>query len=270
MSVQEEIYQYLTNHFTEKLSQEQVQDDSFLQNWKPVFSYAETENAAKALNAFLCPSRPVDFINPEGITLELYDATAGTIPVIKIQNTDDFENFVTNAVHKGVRPQNIEVTGASFVAGKKNRFIILSNKPYSNVSAKTLGLEEEDWREKSMEIRLEHECTHFWTKKFFGTAKNHLHDELIADFFGLVNAFGQYKAEFFEYFIGCKGTEGNRILAYVPENSSPEFLSAIKAKACILAEHFESLSKTKEFLSKTKEQQIETLCRLNLNECSII
>lgn len=265
MTLDEELTLYLQNHFTEKLPEDQISDDSFLAFWEPVFACAGEEGAAAALNRFLCPSRPVNFIEPDGVSLELYQATAGNIPVIKISNTEDFETFTTNACHKGIRPANLEVTGASFVFGKTNRFIILSKKPYSNVSAATLGLDEEGWKEKSMAIRLEHECTHFWTKKYFGIARNHIHDELIADFFGLMNAFGEYKAEYFEYFIGCKGTEGKRIFAYVPENSSPQFIDALKERARIFAAHFEQLSRTDSFKALSKEEKIRVLCLINLN-----
>lgn len=263
--IESELEEYLQNHFTARLSESDIPDDSFLHAWTPVFQSAQSDGVATALNTFLCPKLPVTFKNPDKITIELYNATAGQIPVIFIPNVDDFETFTTNTIHKGIRPQNIGVTGASFVFGKSNRFIILSNKPYSNVSAKTMGLDEESWHEKSMKIRLEHECTHFWTKKYYGVAKNHIHDELIADFFGILAAFGEYKAEYFEYFIGCKGTEGNRVLAYVPENSSPDFINALKQRAVIFAQYFEEISKTSEFLSKSKESQIEFLCNLNLN-----
>lgn len=114
--------------------------------------------------------------------------------------SDYFQNLTTNLIYKGKRPENLSSTGASFVYGKSTRFILLSAKPYSNVSASTLGLKEEDWLEKSMKIRLEHECSHFFTKRFFGNAQNHLHDELIADFFGLLSAFGNYSAEYWESF----------------------------------------------------------------------
>jgi len=266
MTVQEEINAYLKNHFEQKLAPDQITDDTYLEAWTPVFELAGTEGAAVALNTFLCPSRPVSFIESEGVTLELYESSAGKIPVIKIRNVQDFEAFTTNACHKGIRPANLEVTGASFVSGKTNRFIILSNKPYSNVSAATLGIEESDWKEKSMAIRLEHECTHFWTKKFYGTAMNHIHDELIADFFGILNAFGEYKAEYFEYFIGCKGTEGKRILAYVPENASPEFIDALKERSSIFARWLEKLAKTDEFLSRSKCEKIEMLCNIKLSD----
>jgi len=265
MTQENELNEYLQNHFTQKLSEAEIADDSFLSAWEPILAMSREMGTATALNTFLCPARPVNFLDPDGISLEIYEATAGKIPVIKIRNVEDFEAFTTNAVHKGVRPVNLEVTGASFVFGKKNRFIILSNKPYSNVSAATLGLEEEDWKEKSMAIRLEHECTHFWTKKYFGIAKNHIHDELIADFFGLLNAFGEYKAEYFEYFIGCKGTEGKRIFAYVPEDSSTQFIDALKTKAQKFALYFEELSNKDSFKSLSKEDQIELLCLLNLS-----
>ena len=181
---------YLKNHF-QNYNPNPGDDLSFLDFWRDFVSEVNKAGSEKAINTMLVPRLPVDFKDAENITAEIYASCAGEIPVIKIKNTNDFENLVTNLIHKGLRPQNLSSTGAAFVFGKTTRFIILSAKPYSNVTAKTLGLDEKDWQEKSMIIRLEHECTHYYTKRFFGCSQNHLHDELIADFFGLYAAFGQ-------------------------------------------------------------------------------
>ena len=211
----------------------------------------------------LVPNMPIQFNQEESISAEIYNSTAGEIPVIRIKNTEDFENLVTNLIHKGKRPENLRSTGASFVFGKKTRFIILSQKPYSNVSARTLGLKEDDWLEKSLQIRLEHECTHFFTKKFYGRAQNHLHDELIADFFGILSAFGFYKADYFEYFMGIKGEEGSRLSCYIP-NCSQNLLIALKEKASLASNFLEDLSKKADFLSLSKSEKIRRLCETNL------
>jgi hypothetical protein len=63
----------------------------------------------------------------------------------------------------------------------QDKFLILSSSEYSGVPAKMLGLADEDWRRLSMIIRREHEATHYCTLRFFGSAKNHLLDEFIAD-----------------------------------------------------------------------------------------
>ena len=255
---------YLKNHF-QNYNPTPGDDLSFLDFWRGVVSEVNKAGAETAINTMLVPRLPVDFKDAENISAEIYNSCAGEIPVIKIKNTDDFENLVTNLIHKGLRPQNLSSTGAAFVFGKTTRFIILSAKPYSNVSAKTLGLTDDDWQEKSMTIRLEHECTHYYTKRFFGCSQNHLHDELIADFFGLYAAFGEYKAEFFEYFMGVKGTEGTRLACYIPD-SSPELLEVLKKTASAAASFFEKWSKSQDFKKMNHEERIKYLCGLKLAE----
>ncbi|MBR0030796.1 MAG: hypothetical protein IJP61_00690 [Treponema sp.] len=220
---------YCKNHFV-SYNENAEEDASFLDFWRNFSSAINEKGSERAINTLLIPALPVKFNNPDDIFCEIYASVAGEIPVIKIADAEDFEKLVTNLIYKGKRPENLSSTGASFVFGKKTRFIILSEKPYSNVSAKTLGLDEDDWQKKSLRIRLEHECTHFYTKKHFGISMNHLHDELIADFFGISSAFGFYKAEYFEYFMGIKGNEGSRISYYIPDCSENLF-SLLKDRA---------------------------------------
>ncbi len=77
----------------------------------------------------------------------------------------------------------------------QDRCIILSRGPYSAVAAQDAGLSEAEWLERSLVIRREHECTHYFTYRVFGAMRNNLLDELIADFVGIVRAFGTYRAE---------------------------------------------------------------------------
>ena len=57
---------------------------------------------------------------------------------------------------------------------------------------------EKDWCEKSLLLRQAHECTHYLTKQTYGISNNILHDEIMADFIGMYEAFGFYKAEWFQ------------------------------------------------------------------------
>lgn len=84
---------------------------------------------------------------------------------------------------------------ASQKARYQDRCIILSRGPYSAVSARDAGLSEAEWLERSLVIRREHECTHYFTYRVFGAMRNNLLDELIADFVGIVRAFGSYRPE---------------------------------------------------------------------------
>jgi hypothetical protein len=99
----------------------------------------------------------------------------------------------------------------------QDRLLILSDGPYSNVSAGEMGLTEQEWRRTSTTIRLEHECTHYFTLRVFGSMRNNLLDELIADYAG-ITAVGPYRADWFLRFMGLEAfpayREGGRLQNY--------------------------------------------------------
>jgi len=86
----------------------------------------------------------------------------------------------------------------------RDTFLILSDKEYSNVPAEMLGISGDEWRRLSLLIRREHEATHYCTLRFWGSARNHLLDEMIADYMGLVAATGRYRAQWFLCFMGLE------------------------------------------------------------------
>ncbi len=259
-----EFEKYLINGF-EACEIKTEKDNGFLTKWREIYVYAEENSAAEALNKFVTAKRPVNFSAPADVKLELYNSFAGEIPVICIKNSNDFETFLISAVYKGVRPENLSETGASFASGKTTRFITLSAKPYSNVPASDIGLSESEWSERSMIIRREHECTHYFTKQTFGLSRNHLHDELLADFFGLYEAFGEYRSEYFLRFMGIVGESGGRLRFYT-DNLSEKVCSAVAETARYASEYLERYSKTEEFMNMSREQRVIKLCRTSLAE----
>ena len=76
----------------------------------------------------------------------------------------------------------------------QDRLILLSDGPYSAVPAAELGLDEAEWRERSLALRLAHESFHYLTLRLAGSIRSHLLDELVADYAGLTAAFGRYEA----------------------------------------------------------------------------
>ncbi|MEY3870804.1 MAG: hypothetical protein RLZZ338_4698 [Cyanobacteriota bacterium] len=101
----------------------------------------------------------------------------------------------------------------------QDRFIILSQGYYSGISAEDIGLDEAEWSRLSVIIRLEHECCHYFTKRVFGSMRNNMLDELIADYQGIVAANnGRYRADWFLRFVGLEGfpeyREGGRLQNY--------------------------------------------------------
>lgn len=86
----------------------------------------------------------------------------------------------------------------------QDRFILVSDGPYSGVPAAELGLAIDEWQQLSVAIRLEHECTHYFTRRVFGSMQNHVLDELIADYRGIVAATGCFRADWFLRFMGLE------------------------------------------------------------------
>lgn len=199
----------------------------------------------------------VTLIQPQQLQLWLHQTLAGPIPVILVQNRQDFISLVQAIAYKN-EPQPIpDSMGACIVQGYNNwrrigqyradwqrrnpeaqpsdwqaefkrlighrelyqdRFIILSSAPYSNLSAEQLGLSTQAWQELSLNIRLEHECTHYLTRRWFGSMQNNLLDELIADYRGIVAAIGYYRADWFLAFMGLESypqyRQGGRLENY--------------------------------------------------------
>jgi hypothetical protein len=194
---------------------------------------------------------------PEALQLDIYQSLAGKIPVLLIKNRDDFVAIV-RAITKRNEPVPIpDSMGACIVAGYNNwdrirryrqqwlidnpdsselarslefrkiiahkelyrdRFILLSDGFYSNVSPRDLGLTDAEWKRLSLTIRLEHECTHYFTRRVFNSMRNNILDELIADYRGIVAAIGTYKADWFLRFLGLESfpyyREGGRLENY--------------------------------------------------------
>lgn len=67
-----------------------------------------------------------------------------------------------------------------------------------------MNLSQAEWRRLSITIRLEHECTHYFTYRVLGSMRNNLLDELIADYQGIVSAIGKYRADWFLRFMGLE------------------------------------------------------------------
>ena len=90
----------------------------------------------------------------------------------------------------------------------QDRFIIASTTPYSAVPADRLGLDPETWERLSLAIRMEHESMHYFMRRVFGSMKNRLLDELIADYAGIVQASGRFRADWALTFLGLDGVSG--------------------------------------------------------------
>lgn len=198
-STYDEILEYCENRFNvADYTPAPIEDEPFIDAWRDIISDIHGDNITEVMNARIPHGdEEIKLRSPSGVSIEIYNSIAGNIPVIYAKDEQDFYEIVRKLIYKGRPAPNLEKTGASFAFGKVSRFIILSNKPYSNIPAQRLGLEDEQWRKYSVDIRREHECTHYFTKRFLGSSQNNLHDELVADFTGIMCAIGEFKAEWF-------------------------------------------------------------------------
>ena len=181
---------------------------------------------------------------PEGFRFHIHETLGGRIPVLITAHRDDFVSLLQALTLKNEPRKISSAMGATMISGYNNwdrirtlkaewkadhpddkdgfgwclafqnitrekalyqdKFIILSDGPYSNVAAKDLELSQDRWREISLTIRQEHECTHFVTKTLLGSMQNRLLDELIADYMGIVAAIGHFRADWFLRFAGLE------------------------------------------------------------------
>jgi hypothetical protein len=164
------------------------------------------------------------FADGAGVRLLVHATPAGPLPVVVARARADFEYLVRALAHRAEPAPVPGAKGACMIAGFNNwarvaeerrrwaaargadddaawraafaalvpqrdryqdRFVVLSEGPYSAVPAAELGLGDAEWRARSLRVRLEHECAHYATKRLFGSMRNALHDELLADYLGL-------------------------------------------------------------------------------------
>ena len=196
------------------------------------------------------------FIGSDRDSCLLEETPVGAIPVITLHERADFELFLQIMLHRCSPVPIPRTQGAVFVDGVVNwtwiraheeeylcthgpdadwerefsRFtadranytdalIVLSDGPYSALSADKTGLPEKDWLEASHTIRKVHECTHFLCHKLFPEKEDAVWDELVADAVGMTAALGHFDPALEERFLGIKGENcsGGRLENYLDE-----------------------------------------------------
>ncbi|MEW5929402.1 MAG: hypothetical protein AB1941_18265 [Gemmatimonadota bacterium] len=195
---------------------------------------------------------------PDGLRLFLHPTAAGRIPVLVAGCRADFVALLRALARRGEPDPVPASMGATAIGGYVNwgrvaelrrrfeageleaggaanwsaalawmrerkelyqdRFVLLAPGGYSGVAAADLGLRGEEWLRTSLAIRLEHECAHYFTRRVLGSMRNALHDELIADYAGIVGAAGRFRADWFLRFMGledpCAYRPGGRLESY--------------------------------------------------------
>jgi hypothetical protein len=191
--------------------------------------------------------QPDAIANRAPIEVVIHDHPAGPVPAIITHDRADFVALVRAFTARNEPAAIPDSQGAAVVAGYNNwdrirraggswqgleksayqdRFLLISDGPYSGVPAAQVELTDEDWRARSVALRLEHEAAHYFTRRVFQSMKNQVHDELIADWAGIRAAAGRYRADWFFQFVGLEAypsyREGGRLQNY---RSSPAPLS---------------------------------------------
>jgi hypothetical protein len=246
---------------------------------------------------------------PESLELMIHESPLiGKIPVIIIPDDEDFNSFVSALSNKNEPATLPKSMGAALINGinnwdrierlkskwlkdnfagnwvlefKKNifpqphlykdRLIILSTKPYSGVNYNLLGESKTDWKEKSLQIRLQHECSHLFTLKNYGCMANNIHDEIIADYVGIVDVLSVFNKNWLLSFFGLenypKYRNGGRLENYLDQNNMSEI--AFDGLKTIIKKTVDNISKFDKLLGEinsTKDQikRIESICEVDL------
>ncbi|HEY8550560.1 MAG TPA: hypothetical protein VIL35_11435 [Vicinamibacterales bacterium] len=182
---------------------------------------------------------------PAELTLSFSDGAGGALPILTASTRADFVTLVRAFTARNEPVDVPDSMGACFVKGLINwdrvaryraaweaatgkagdedawreemgrlapqkalyqdRFVLLSRGPYSGVDAASVGLAEAEWLERSLVIRREHELAHNFTWRLFGIMRSHATDEIVADFVGIVRAFGTYRADVARCVLGLDG-----------------------------------------------------------------
>lgn len=101
----------------------------------------------------------------------------------------------------------------------RTELIVVSEGPYSNVSALKTPFDANEWVRLSREIRLKHECAHVVCRRLMPTDVLPIWDEVTADVVGLLCACGSYDASLAATFLGITsaGYEGGRLAEYLSD-----------------------------------------------------
>lgn len=213
---------------------------------------------------------------PESLILTFSDGVAGLLPLLIAGTRADFESLVRAFTERNEPRDVPASMGACFVKGLNNwdrvaryrreweaangtagdddawrdelgrfaaqkaryqdRFVILSRGPYSGVPGAEVRVTETEWLERSLIVRAEHESTHDLTWRLFGIVRSHATDEIIADFVGLVRAFGVYPDGIARVLLGVDRLPafrpGGRLANY---RGTPPLDDAEFAEVCALA-----------------------------------
>ncbi|WP_299618562.1 hypothetical protein [uncultured Tenacibaculum sp.] len=240
--------------------------------------------------------------------LDIYESKLiGKVPVLIVSNVNDFKTLVCAFSNKNEPADLPKSMGAAFIKGINNwdrisklkkawqeektaiswnqffkqeilpnrdlyqdKLIILSTKPYSGVAHEVLNVSESLWQEASVDIRKEHESAHLFTLNYYGQMAKNIHDELIADYAGIIRVSGKFDKNWMLHFLGLESypnyRNGGRFQNYMNDNCSSEAfkcLVKITKKAIDTIQEFDSelgnVSSEEDRLSR-----IKSICEVDI------
>lgn len=238
MNLQEEAYINYLKHCYDvpnELPKLPLDDEPYVAMWQK----AEGKYVLDCLKeAFGLPVFNYQWENKDDLSISFTETLGGRLPVITTKSHKDFL-FMDALLNGREQSREVPATVNAFTMKTKaetilgHRIIILNFAPYSNVAADKLGLSPDEWLIRSQKIRLAHESAHYETLRLFGGMKNHPLDEIVADAFGQIAAFGDFNADRQRLFFGLekgKDTCNGRLSFYVaniPEKERGKIYNAV-------------------------------------------
>ena len=206
------------------------------------------------------------FITSPDDELREVDTPAGPVEVLFLKERADFETFLQIIGHKSSPVPIARTVGAITYRGIADwgkvaaahasyleaggedwpaefmrlarqpgafraEIVVISEGPYSNISAAQTPFSEEEWLRVSREIRLHHECAHVVCRRLMPQDILPVWDEVTADVVGLLCATGRYDAALAALFLGVTqdGFNGGRLSEYLSEEQQ-ECIDTISAE----------------------------------------
>lgn len=199
------------------------------------------------------------FVTTDEDELRRVETPAGPVDVLFLKNRHDFETFLQIIGHKAAPVPIARTVGAITYRGIADwqavaearadylasggedwsaefrrlasqpgafraELIVISEGPYSNISADKTAYDEDEWVRVSREIRLHHECAHVVCRRSMPEDILPVWDEVTADVTGLICATGRYDAGLAALFLGVspEGFSGGRLEEYLSEEQLAE------------------------------------------------
>lgn len=198
----------------------------------------------------ICNRDEFELAEPDELELDIYPTHEGHIPILFTPNNSDFERLVRALAGRNEPIEIPDTMGACIVTDYNNwdrirrdninctttnkeiyqdKFIILSNNFYRGITPEQVGMNEKEWRKLSFIMHRARECIHYITLRLFGRMQNEVQDEIVADFFSMLEAVGEYKPVWALLFLGL---ENDR--SYQPLSESGFHVSNKKALDAVI------------------------------------